>query len=72
MTGMGSDGTKGLKLMRENGASIIAQNEETCTVFGMPKDPIESGIVDTIAPLDRIAEEIVRTLKRSIIDWKNP
>ncbi len=63
MTGMGSDGTKGLKLMRENGASIIAQNEETCTVYGMPKEPVESGIVDTIAPLDRIAEEIVKTLK---------
>lgn len=63
MTGMGSDGTKGLKLMRENGAGIIAQSEETCTVFGMPKEPIESGIVDTIAPLDRIAEEIVKTLR---------
>jgi len=63
MTGMGSDGTKGLKLMRENGAGIIAQSEETCTVYGMPKEPIESGIVDTIAPLDRIAEEIVKTLK---------
>lgn len=63
MTGMGSDGTKGLKLMRENGAGIIAQSEETCTVFGMPKEPIESGIVDTIAPLDSIAEEIVKTLR---------
>lgn len=63
MTGMGSDGTKGLKLMRENGAGIIAQSEETCTVYGMPKEPIESGIVDTIASLDRIAEEIVKTLK---------
>ena len=68
MTGMGSDGTKGLKLMRENGASIIAQSEETCTVYGMPKEPVESGIVDTVAPLDRIAEEIVKTLKaRTVI-----
>jgi two-component system chemotaxis response regulator CheB len=58
MTGMGSDGTLGLKLMKRAGATIIAQNEETCTVFGMPKEPIESGIVDIIAPLDRIAEEI--------------
>jgi len=63
MTGMGSDGTQGLKLMRQNGANIIAQNEETCTVFGMPKEPIESQIVDTIAPLDKIAEEIVKTLR---------
>lgn len=58
MTGMGSDGTLGLKLMKRAGATIIAQNEETCTVFGMPKEPIESGIVDIIAPLERIAEEI--------------
>lgn len=63
MTGMGSDGTKGLIRMRENGASIIAQNEETCTVFGMPKEPIESNIVDTVAPLDNIAEEILKTLR---------
>lgn len=63
MTGMGSDGTLGLKLMKRSGAVIIAQNEETCTVFGMPKEPVESGIVDVIAPLDRIAEEICRTVK---------
>ncbi len=63
MTGMGSDGTIGLKLMKRNGAFIIAQNEQTCTVFGMPKAPIEAGIVDVIAPLDRIAEEICRSVK---------
>lgn len=67
MTGMGSDGTQGLRLMRQNGASIIAQNEETCTVFGMPKEPIESNIVDIIAPLERIAEEIVRTVRSRIV-----
>lgn len=63
MTGMGSDGTLGLKLMKRSGATIIAQNEETCTVFGMPKEPIESGIVDIIAPLNRLAEEICRAVK---------
>ncbi|MEE4359534.1 MAG: chemotaxis response regulator protein-glutamate methylesterase [Desulfococcaceae bacterium] len=62
MTGMGSDGTLGLKLMKRSGAFIIAQDEETCTVFGMPKKPIETGIVDIVAPLDRIAEEICRTV----------
>ncbi|MCP4344963.1 MAG: chemotaxis response regulator protein-glutamate methylesterase [Desulfobacterales bacterium] len=63
MTGMGSDGTLGLKLMKRSGAVIIAQNEETCTVFGMPKEPVETGIVDVTAPLDRIAEEICRTVR---------
>ncbi len=63
MTGMGSDGTLGLKLMKRFGATVIAQNEETCVVFGMPKKPIEEGIADVVAPLDRIADEIVKTIK---------
>ncbi len=63
MTGMGSDGTSGLKLMKRNGAFIIAQDASTCVVYGMPKEPIEAGIVDVIAPLDKIAGEIVKTVK---------
>ena len=65
MTGMGSDGTLGLKLMKRNGATVIAQNEETCVVYGMPKTPIEEGFADTIAPLDSIADEICRTVRSS-------
>ncbi len=63
MTGMGSDGTKGLQALRHKGARIIAQNEETCVVYGMPKAPIETGLVDVIAPLGRIADEIIKTVK---------
>ena len=62
MTGMGSDGSKGLVQMKNNGSFIIAQNEETCTVYGMPKEPIESGIADVVVPLEKIAEEIVKTV----------
>lgn len=62
MTGMGSDGSKGLAQMKKNGNYIIAQDEASCTVFGMPKAPIESGIVDVIAPLDKIANEILKTI----------
>ena len=62
MTGMGSDGSKGLVQMKNNGSFIIAQDEKTCTVYGMPKEPIESGIVDVIAPLEKIADEIVKTV----------
>jgi two-component system chemotaxis response regulator CheB len=65
MTGMGSDGTLGLKLMKRNGATIIAQDEATCIVYGMPKEAIEKGIVDVISPLDKISEEICRTVKSS-------
>lgn len=62
MTGMGSDGSKGLMQMKNNGSFVIAQNEETCTVYGMPKEPIESGIADVVAPLEKIAEEIMKTV----------
>lgn len=65
MTGMGSDGTLGVKLMKRNGAYIIAQDESTCTVFGMPKEPIELGIVDVIAPLETIVKEIINSVNRA-------
>lgn len=63
MTGMGSDGTKGLQILEQKGATIIAQDEASCVVFGMPKTPIESGLADVIAPLSKIAEEIVKTVR---------
>lgn len=63
MTGMGSDGALGLKQMRINGASIIAQSQETCTVYGMPREPIESGTAEKTASLENIAAEIVKTIK---------
>jgi two-component system chemotaxis response regulator CheB len=64
MTGMGSDGTLGLGLMKKNGAVVIAQDKESCTVYGMPKEPIESGLADLVVPLDGIAREITRTIIR--------
>jgi two-component system chemotaxis response regulator CheB len=63
MTGMGSDGTQGLKLMKQNGATIIAQNEATCVVFGMPKVAAETGLADAVLPLDQIADMIVKTVR---------
>ncbi len=63
MTGMGSDGTKGLRKMKETGATIIAQSEDSCVVFGMPREPIESGLADIVASLDLIANEITKTVK---------
>lgn len=65
MTGMGSDGTAGLKLLKNNGATVIAQDETTCVVFGMPKEPIETGIADIVAPLNQIAAEIIKTVSIS-------
>lgn len=62
MTGMGSDGSKGLVQMKKNGSIVIAQDKETCTVYGMPKEPTESGLADIVAPLDKIAEAITKTV----------
>lgn len=63
MTGMGSDGTKGLEILKNKGSFIIAQNEDSCVVYGMPKAPIELGLVNVIAPLNRLADEIVKTVR---------
>jgi len=63
MTGMGSDGTKGLGTLKSKGAFIIAQDEESCVVFGMPKNPIETGLADIVVPLDKIAGEITKSVK---------
>jgi two-component system chemotaxis response regulator CheB len=58
MTGMGDDGARGLKEMKEAGASTIAQNEATCVVYGMPKEAVKLGAVDRSAPLTSIPAEI--------------
>jgi two-component system, chemotaxis family, protein-glutamate methylesterase/glutaminase len=58
MTGMGDDGAVGLFEMREAGALTIAQNEATCTVFGMPREAIRRGAAKAVVPLDAIAATI--------------
>ncbi len=61
MTGMGDDGAVGLLEMKKAGAPTIAQNEETCVVFGMPKEAIKLGAADKIIALNDISREIVRS-----------
>ncbi len=60
MTGMGDDGSRGMKEMHDVGAYTIAQDEASCVVFGMPNEAIKAGGVDTILPLDGIAGEVLR------------
>ncbi|MBF0142436.1 MAG: chemotaxis response regulator protein-glutamate methylesterase [Magnetococcales bacterium] len=60
MTGMGDDGARGMKEMKDAGAFNIAQDEQSCVVFGMPKEAIKHGGVDLIKPLDQIAPEVLR------------
>ena len=63
MTGMGSDGTLGLRLIKRQSSRVIAQDEASCVVFGMPKEAIAAGVVDVILPLDGIAGEIRKTVQ---------
>lgn len=60
MTGMGADGAEGLLEMKAAGARTIAQDENSCIVFGMPKEAIRLGAADKIVPLDQITQEILR------------
>lgn len=60
MTGMGDDGARGLKEMRDAGASTCAQDEATCVVFGMPKEAIKLGAAGSVLPLDHIPGVIAR------------
>jgi two-component system chemotaxis response regulator CheB len=60
LTGMGDDGARGLKEMRDAGASTLAQDEASCVVFGMPKEAIKLGAAQQVIPLDDVAAEILR------------
>ncbi|MBW7897914.1 Chemotaxis response regulator protein-glutamate methylesterase [Candidatus Brocadiaceae bacterium B188] len=62
MTGMGNDGASGLLKMKEAGATTLAQDEESCVVFGMPKEAIKLGAVDAIVPLNKITPSILSSL----------
>jgi two-component system chemotaxis response regulator CheB len=63
MTGMGSDGTKGLIQLKQNGqVKAITESAETCIVYGMPKAAYESNLVDDVADVDDIAKVIMKYL----------
>jgi len=62
LTGMGSDGLAGMKELKSKNGYVIAQNEETCVVYGMPKAVINANITDAVLPVDKIPEEIMRVL----------
>jgi two-component system chemotaxis response regulator CheB len=63
LTGMGVDGAAGLLEMRQAGAGTIAQDENTCVVFGMPKESIKLGAVDKVVPIYKVAHEIIKMVE---------
>lgn len=62
LTGMGNDGLKGLSAMKRAGCRILAQNEASCVVYGMPKAVVDAGIADKIVGIDTMADEIMNSL----------
>ena len=64
LTGMGDDGAQGMLELHNTGATTIAQDEESCVVFGMPKEAIMRGAVDRIVALNRVASEIMTFVEK--------
>jgi two-component system chemotaxis response regulator CheB len=62
LTGMGADGAKGLLAMREGGAYTLAEDEQSCVVFGMPKEAVKLGAADEVVPLPQMSQAIYQAL----------
>lgn len=60
MTGMGKDGLLGCQLIKQKKGVVLAQNESTCIVYGMPKAVVENNLADRVLPVENIADEIVK------------
>jgi len=59
LTGMGNDGSQGVRKIKENGGAVLAEAEESSVVFGMPREAIATGVVDEIVHLDQMASSIL-------------
>ncbi|HWR39015.1 MAG TPA: chemotaxis response regulator protein-glutamate methylesterase [Patescibacteria group bacterium] len=64
LTGMGHDGAKGIKAIKQQMGQTIAEDQSTAVVFGMPKSAIELGVVDRVAPITAIASEIIKAVQQ--------
>lgn len=65
LTGMGNDGAAGIAEMHIQGATTIAQNEDTCVVYGMPKEAINTGHIDRIEPLKNISASVLESMEKA-------
>ncbi len=63
LTGMGCDGTAGIvELKKKKNVRVIAQNEESCTVYGMPRSIVDGGLANDVVPLSKVAEHIIKNV----------
>jgi two-component system chemotaxis response regulator CheB len=63
LTGMGADGAKAMKVMKDAGSYNFVQDEATCVVFGMPREAIAAGAADEVLPLSQIAPRLIERLR---------
>ena len=63
LTGMGCDGAAGMKKIKRAGGYVIAESDETCVVYGMPKSVVEAGIADEILPVGQVADAIMKRVR---------
>lgn len=59
LTGMGNDGSRGIRAVKEQGGYIIAESDETAIVYGMPREAVATGLVDRVVPLQKVVREIL-------------
>lgn len=60
LTGMGNDGSKGVRAIKAAGGQVLAESEESAVIFGMPREAIAAGVVDRVVPLDKMPGEIMQ------------
>jgi len=60
LTGMGQDGLRGVEILKTQGATVLAQDEASSVVWGMPGAVVNAGLADRVLPLDEIVPEILR------------
>jgi two-component system chemotaxis response regulator CheB len=65
LTGMGKDGARGMKAVRDQGGITLAEDESTCVIYGMPKAAVDIGAVEHLLPLPQIADAITQILKEA-------
>lgn len=67
LTGMGEDGREGTRALKQNGVWVVAQDEKSSVVWGMPGSVVKAGLADAVLPLDRIAEAVVSQIKKGAL-----
>ena len=65
LTGMGQDGLRGAEILKAQGASVLAQDEASCVVWGMPGAVVNAGLADRVLPLNEVVPEILRITARN-------